>query len=56
MKKKTPSKKRSPHQAQKPLSKKAITKLSAYKIVGLFKSGDGTLAEQHDSILYGLKD
>ena len=56
MKKKTQSKKLPPHQIQKPLSKKAIVHLSAYKIVSLFRSGNGALAEQHDAILYGLKD
>jgi hypothetical protein len=55
--KKAPSfKKRPTKRIERPLSKEAVVRHPAYKIVGLFRSGMGTLSEQHHYYLYGLKD
>jgi len=56
MKKEPSSKKPRTRQTEKPLSKEAVVRHPAYKIVGLFRSGMGTLSEQHHYYLYGLKD
>lgn len=56
MKEKPLTKKSHRRYKAKPLSKEQIVRLPAYKLVGLFRSGIGNLAEQHHYYLYGLKD
>jgi len=56
MKEKSPTRKTHRRHKLTPLPKEKIVQLPAYKIVGLFKSGLGNLAEQHHYYLYGLKD